>query len=124
MVTPAPALGALDPAVGVDAGGNRCARASRLVGDDVGRVAIALVWGQVFLRRVGLDVARLFLSRGAGEGLDHLEEGQRERRGFSRTRLGGCYDVSAGEDGGDCLRLNGGGRGKAEGCDALEYVLV
>jgi hypothetical protein len=49
-----------------------------------------------------------------------LEEGEREAGGLAGAGLGGAEKVAAGEDDGDGLLLDGGGRGVALLCDCAQ----
>jgi hypothetical protein len=51
-----------------------------------------------------------------------LEEGQGEARGLAGAGLGGAQKVFPGEDDGDGLRLDGGGRGVALVRDSAEQL--
>jgi hypothetical protein len=51
-----------------------------------------------------------------------LEEGKREARGLAGAGLGGAQKVFAGENNGNGLRLDGGGRGVALVRDSAEQL--
>jgi len=57
-----------------------------------------------------------------GLGAQDLEEGKREAGGLAGAGLGGAQKISAGEDYGDGLQLDGGGRGVALVRDCAEQL--
>ena len=56
--------------------------------------------------------------------LNYLQNRQRESGGFARARLSGGNNVSTGQNQRNGLGLNGGGIGKAKGCNPGKYLLV
>jgi hypothetical protein len=57
-----------------------------------------------------------------GLGAEDLEQREREAGGLAGARLGGAEQIFAGEDYGDGLRLDGGGRGVALFRDRAEQL--
>ena len=55
-------------------------------------------------------------------GAQDLEEGKREAGGLAGAGLGGAEQIFAGENDGDGLRLDGGGRGVALVRDSAEQL--